>query len=403
MKTLLSTLFLLLTALVCSGQHKVLHYTETTGYDHGTRTKSLQMFQSWENQLGYTVTHDNTGSEFSSLSNLLQYDVVVFSNTSGNSGLDATQRANFEAYIDSGGSYLGIHAASDTYRHSSANGSKTGTWDWYAETVAGASVQNSPNHTANNYPGMMTQSTPGHPITTNIPASWSKNEEYYYWENGYLAPGFTELLEVGTTGLASYDVPRMMAHCRNLPGGGRAFYTALGHSGNNYSSDQTFRTLIHDALVWLLPAPQAFPIVEVSVRIQGPLLCWEVSEPATINIEIMIPETRTWQHSVRYHQMKGCHELRGCDPVTVRVHAQSDIDSTEAVSEPLEVEPKPFHRLSYGVLHVDCSMGERFTVTDTTGRTMMTGTATDAGIDLQGLSPGFYTVVVGSNSYTVIR
>ena len=46
--------------------------------------------------------------------------------------------------MNNGGGYLGIHAASDTYRHSTANGSSTGTWDWYAE-MAGASVQEGPN------------------------------------------------------------------------------------------------------------------------------------------------------------------------------------------------------------------------------------------------------------------
>lgn len=252
MKKLLS-LFFCMAFMALNAQ--ILHYTETKGYNHNTKAQSLAMFNDLAADSGYVVVNDDDGSEFNTLANLQQYDVVVFSNTSGSGGLDAGQRANFEAYIATGGSYLGIHAASDTYRHSLANGNNTGNWDWYAETVAGASVQESPNHTSSNHTDTMTIQF-SHPIVDSIPSPWVKTEEYYYWENGYLAPGFTELLRVGQTGNKSYDAPRMMAHCRDLPGGGRAFYTALGHSASNFTSDSTFRQLIRDALIWTMnPSP----------------------------------------------------------------------------------------------------------------------------------------------------
>ena len=242
----------------------VLHYTETSGYDHNTRSQSLAMVQSIGSTHGFTVVTDDDGSEFNSLANLQQYAVVIFSNTSGDNILNATQRANFEAYINAGGSYLGMHAASDTYRHSTANGSNTGTWDWYAENVAGASVQQSPNHTAASHNNDMTHSQPGHPLLTNIPDPWNKTEEYYYWENGYLNTTFTELLRVGSTGSNSYDAPRRMAHFKDLQGGGRAFYTALGHSANDYTSDQEFIDLITNAVLWTA-APNASGSSNLSV------------------------------------------------------------------------------------------------------------------------------------------
>jgi len=75
----------------CGGPFKVLHYTETTGYDHNTRNQSLSMFQGWETADNFVVTSDDDGSEFNSLTTLQEYAVVVFSNTSGDTGLDATQ------------------------------------------------------------------------------------------------------------------------------------------------------------------------------------------------------------------------------------------------------------------------------------------------------------------------
>lgn len=249
---------LLVSPLLCSGQIKLLHYTETSGFDHGTRAVSLQMFQDIGLGIGFTVDDDQTGDAFNSLSNLEEYDVIVFSNTSGNNILDATQRANFEAYINNGGSYLGIHAASDTYRHSTANGSSTGTWDFYAELV-GASVQQNPNHVAGTPMYQMMHVNP-HNSTANIPNPWAKNEEYYYWENGYFGNNNTVVLEVEETigpnnMVNSYDAPRPMSWYRELNGGGGVFYTALGHAVSNFTSDQNFFTHIYDAVASLITVP----------------------------------------------------------------------------------------------------------------------------------------------------
>jgi len=226
----------------------ILHYTETSGFDHNTRSVSFDMFSELGSENGFAVVDDQTGEAFNTLENLENYAAVIFSNTSGNNILDANQRANFEAYMANGGSYIGIHAASDTYRHSSANGSNTGTWDWYAEML-GASVQNSPNHTSSNYNGVMNH-VGAHPTTMNLPDPWNKTEEYYYWENGYFGDSNQAVLEVESTGSNSYDAERPMSWYRILPEGGRVFYTALGHASSNYTSDQNFRMHLLDAILW---------------------------------------------------------------------------------------------------------------------------------------------------------
>jgi type 1 glutamine amidotransferase len=201
----------------------VLHYTETSGFDHDTRDVSLSMFEAIAAEHGLVVTSDNDGSSFSSLATLQQFDAVIFSNTSGDDLLDAMQRTNFEAYIAGGGNVMGIHAVTDTYRHSTANGSNTGTWDFYAELI-GASVQ---------------------------------NEEYYYWEGGYYRDDNNPVLQVeqtvGPNGeVNSYDAPRPMSWYRELQEGGRVFYTALGHASENYTDDVLFRQHIENALLWLI-------------------------------------------------------------------------------------------------------------------------------------------------------
>ena len=233
---------------------RVLHYSETSGYDHQTRSVSLSMFQDIALANNFLVDDDLTGDAFNSLSNLEQYALVVFSNTSGDAILDANQRANFEAYINDGGSYLGIHAASDTYRHSSANGANTGAWDFYAELV-GASVQQNPNHVSGT-PQYQMNHIGSHPTTVNLPNPWIKNEEYYYWETGYFGSNNNPVLEVEETigpnnMVNSYDAIRPMSWYRELSSGGRMFYTALGHSTSNFTSDQDFVQHITDAILWI--------------------------------------------------------------------------------------------------------------------------------------------------------
>jgi type 1 glutamine amidotransferase len=251
---LLLTLIFILPRTQITAAERVLHYTETSGFDHGTRTVSFSMFDQIALQLGFQINDDNTGDSFNVLDTLLQYNVIVFSNTSGNAILDPLQKSNFEQYINAGGNVIGIHAASDTYRHSTANGSSTGTWDFYPELI-GASVQENPNH-VNGLPVYTMTTMQNHTLLTGMPFTWTKAEEYYYWESGYFdSLGNQILYEVETTtgpnGLTnSYDSARATCWYRIGPSNNRIFYTSLGHDITNFTSDTLFRKLLTNALQW---------------------------------------------------------------------------------------------------------------------------------------------------------
>jgi type 1 glutamine amidotransferase len=193
--------------------------------------------------------------QFNSLANLNTFDLIVFSNTSGSNILDSAQRSHFEQYMNAGGNLLGIHAATDTYRHSTANGTATGVWDFYAEAMGG-SVQRNPNHVAGTPRYKMNHLTT-HPTLVGIPDPWTKNEEYYYWENGYLNPNNMNLLEVETTtgpnGLQnSYDSARVISWFKVDSNNARIFYTAMGHANSNYTNDTLFIKHIQNATNWCL-------------------------------------------------------------------------------------------------------------------------------------------------------
>ncbi|MEL6276514.1 MAG: ThuA domain-containing protein, partial [Bacteroidota bacterium] len=122
----------------CGGttNFKILHFTKTNGFNHGTRNVSNAMFQEMGGQENFSVVNSQDASVFDDLAQLMAFQVIVFSNTSGSNLFNATQRANIEAYINNGGAFLGIHAATDTYRD--------GSWPFYNELVGGI-VQSSPN------------------------------------------------------------------------------------------------------------------------------------------------------------------------------------------------------------------------------------------------------------------
>lgn len=221
---------------------KILVYDETSGYTHTSRDAARTMFQNLGDDMGFGVDFDRTGDAFNSLENLQGYAIVVFSNTSGNEILNQTQKDNFESYIKSGGSFLGIHAATDTYRSG---------WNWYRDLVGG-SVRLDPNHTTQNFPGTMDVLDKDHPSTKNVPDPWSRNEEWYYWKGGggYLYEHNINLLQLRATGDEVYDEVRPVSWYKEYDGG-KSFYTAMGHDDGTYR-EESFVAHISGAIEWLL-------------------------------------------------------------------------------------------------------------------------------------------------------
>ncbi len=231
------------------GPFRVLVYNEVgaQGYSHSSRSAGVSMIRKLGERYNWETEEDGDGSTFDSFDQLSQYAVVVFCNTSGNGILNKEQQGNFEKFIQSGGGFVGIHAATDTYRDRS--------WSWYNELV-GAIIQSDPNHTNAGHQNTMDVLNRNHPSTERMESEWEKREEYYYWEKngGYLASGTIPLLRVretqdGNGQVNSYDAPRPISWYRAYDGG-RSFYTALGHSSDNYSQDSTFIYHIAGAIRW---------------------------------------------------------------------------------------------------------------------------------------------------------
>ena len=225
----------------------VLVFTKTKGYRHGSISDGVNMIESLGEKHGWEVEQDESADPFNSLDSLLTYRVIIWCNTSGNNLLNEAQRTNFEQYIRQGGGFVGIHAATDTYRD--------GSWTWYNELV-GAIVQSNPNHTKGDHVNTMDISNKRHESVAHMGAEWEKREEYYYWDEngGWLYDQNEILLTVReTTGpngqVNGYDRAREMSWYKEYDGG-RSFYTALGHHGSDYRDDQQFISHVEGGILW---------------------------------------------------------------------------------------------------------------------------------------------------------
>lgn len=250
-------------------QKRILVFHETNGFRHGSINAGIAMFEDLGDENDDWITDNSDNSSVFNSSNLEQYDVVVFLNTSGsdeNGGngdlLSASEKLALEDFIANGKGFIGVHAATDTYRN--------GVWPFYNQLVGGI-VQTSPNHTNNNYNADMTVIT-SHPTVDFLGAvgsSWNKSEEYYYWEQngGQLSTDNIVLLEVEQTGNESYDAARPITWYKEsitydndnntstadvTISGFRSFYTALGHNDNDYSNNSNFRALMKNATLWAI-------------------------------------------------------------------------------------------------------------------------------------------------------
>ena len=209
-----------------------LVFSKTAAFRHSSIEAGVAAIQQLGAQHNFTVDATEDAAAFTD-ANLARYDVVVWLSTTGDV-LNADQQAAFERYIQAGGGYAGIHAASDTEYD----------WAWYGGLVA-AYFRDHPG-SVNPQFQVATVNVLGHgtAATRDLPNRWVREEEWYnfrtnprgtvrvlaevdertYDPRGYSVPG-------GSPGMGRHHP---ISWCQPYDGG-RAFYTALGHKAEYYS------------------------------------------------------------------------------------------------------------------------------------------------------------------------
>jgi cytochrome c len=209
-----------------SGDPKVLIFSKTADFYHESIPDGIAAIMKLGEENGFEVD-TTTNSELINEENLQQYSAVIWLSTTGDV-LDHYQEADFERYIQAGGGYVGIHAASDTEYH----------WGWYNRLVGG----NFSYHPGigDPYPnvqdGTLRVTDREHSTTRFLPEIWNRRDEWYHFKK--LNPDVNVLMDIDEE---SYKHTKPMgfhpmAWYHDFDGG-RAFYTAGGHTSESFQEE----------------------------------------------------------------------------------------------------------------------------------------------------------------------
>jgi type 1 glutamine amidotransferase len=195
----------------------VLVFSKTAGFRHDSIPAGIDAVRALGERNGFHIDAGEDAGAFTD-ANLARYRVVVFLNTTGEV-LDADQRAAFERFIRQGGGFVGIHAASDTGYQ----------WSWYGGLVGNYFLR----HPAIQ-PATLKVIDPSHASTRHLPITWRRTDEWYDFRHE-LTSDITVLIRIDEStyrgGRMGADHPIAWYHEYD---GGRAWYTAIGHTIESY-------------------------------------------------------------------------------------------------------------------------------------------------------------------------
>jgi type 1 glutamine amidotransferase len=212
---------------------RLLVYSRTAGYRHDSIPAGIESLRQLSAQAGYAVDATEDPAVFTPGS-LSSYAVVAFLSTSGDV-LDDAGKDALRGFMAAGGAWLGIHGASTTEYN----------WPYFGGLAGAWFDKHPPEQTAT-----MTVEDHGHPATSHLPATWTWHDEWYDFRVNP-RPQVRVLLTVDEAtyagGAMGADHP--IAWCHEY-GGGRCFYTALGHAARAYAEPAFVRHLA-GAVEWL--------------------------------------------------------------------------------------------------------------------------------------------------------
>src|ERR1051326_7730744 len=204
---------------LCAAPYKVLIYSYTAGFRHGSITNGIQTIQA----IGLTnnfIADATEDASFFTDANLAQYKALIFLSTTGDVLTNAQQQAALQHYIQGGGGFVGIHAAADTLHN----------WPWYGGLVGAYFV----SHPAIQQATIKVADRID-PSTSMLPKRWVRTDEWYNFSTN-ARPAVHVLATLDETtysgGTMGFDHP--IAWSQNYDGG-RAWYTAGGHTPESYS------------------------------------------------------------------------------------------------------------------------------------------------------------------------
>lgn len=215
-------------------EKEVLVFHKTEGFYHESIPTGIETLKDLGVKNGFAVEETND-SEYFTEEKLREYELIIFLNTSGDV-LNETQQSAFKNYIESGGSFFGIHAAADTEFN----------WKWYGKLVGAYFLDHPEIQKAN-----IIVEAPEHPVVSHLPSVWQRNDEWYNYQE--INPEIKVLLRLDEK---SYEggkngMHHPIAWYQELESGGIAIYTGSGHTKESYA-EPAFKEHLLQAICYAL-------------------------------------------------------------------------------------------------------------------------------------------------------
>lgn len=244
MTVVVVSVFMLLTlvALRAAEPWILVYQKNGEGFVHDNLAASAAAIQELGKQNGFRVDVSTNPVVFANVT-LKRYRALVFANSNNEAFDNDDQRAAFLGFVKTGGGYVGIHSSTGSERQ----------WDSFQEMQGAKFLRHSPLQRFT-----IRVLDRNHPAVAHLGPAWIWEDECYFFTN--LNPRVHVLLTVDTTTLNDAKLATEPGQTlnRNFPlawyhefGGGRVFYTSLGHK-IEYYSDPVFLNHLLGGIRWVL-------------------------------------------------------------------------------------------------------------------------------------------------------
>jgi cytochrome c len=246
---------------------KVLIFSATAGYRHASITNGIETIRMLGAANNFAVDATEDATQFSE-TNLAQYQAVIFLSTTGDVLTNAQQMGALHHYMEAGGGWVGIHSASDTLHN----------WPYYGGLVGAYFI----DHPAIQQATIKVADRED-PSTSMLTKRWVRTDEWYNFNinprnNVHVLATLDETTYVG--GGNGFDHPITWSHYYD---GGRAWYTAGGHTPESFS-EPLFQSHLLGGIQFAAGFKPADPASTIDASYQKTILDAHPADPLELSI-----------------------------------------------------------------------------------------------------------------------
>ncbi|KAA1472199.1 class I glutamine amidotransferase-like protein [Dentipellis sp. KUC8613] len=238
-------------SMIMAQQHvpaRALIYSATADFRHDSIPTARDALTAKGSSLDIQFDATEDKSRFTD-DGLAPYDLLIFLMNTGEV-LDDTGKTALQKYLDLGGNFVAIHAASDALRNTTFYGREVGAFFDYHPALQNATVD---------------VIDASHPSTSMLPAQWHVQDEMYNFKSDPRSVGAVVILSADESSYTdpgprnfNQGTPHPTAWYQEHGAGvdsngtaGRSFYTSLGHLNETWQDD-LFMGHVTGGITWAL-------------------------------------------------------------------------------------------------------------------------------------------------------